>query len=172
MSETVESRGRLDVRDFHRRGWLPDGVPSWDWRVEGSEVATVVLRVSYGSQPPLRVAWTRLHYGGRRPWWFCPGCQGRFAILYRAGYGYLCRRCLKLTYETQLREPHSRLQLKAERLYRRPGGDYYPSDDFKRPRYMHHRTFERLRHRAEEAGLASWTGALQGMKKLIERAGL
>jgi len=47
------------------------------------------------------VAWTRTGYG-RRPWWRCPRCRRRVAILYAArrwtAHGWACRTCHGLAY--------------------------------------------------------------------------
>ena len=52
------------------------------------------------------VVWTRCHFGGRRPYFICPGivngvtCMRRVAKLYKAPASayFLCRHCHNLTY--------------------------------------------------------------------------
>ena len=34
---TVEQYTKLDVRGFHKRGWLGSGATTWTWRVEGGD---------------------------------------------------------------------------------------------------------------------------------------
>jgi hypothetical protein len=49
---------------------------------------------------PVSIVFSRCNFGGRRPWFLCPVCKRRVAILYAAGY-FRCRSCLKLAYESQ-----------------------------------------------------------------------
>jgi len=74
------------------------------------------------------VTWTPCHYGGRRPWFLCPGrnCGRRVAKLYLPLDGsakyYLCRHCYGLAYESQRQALHNRFLQKACRIKRRLGG--------------------------------------------------
>lgn len=45
------------------------------------------------------ITWTALHFGGQRPWWQCPECGERCAILH-FGAKVGCRTCLDLAYQT------------------------------------------------------------------------
>ena len=42
----------------------------------------------------IRVSWTRVHFGGDRPWMHCPDCEKRVAKLYNGLGGYFCRVCV------------------------------------------------------------------------------
>ena len=46
--------------------------------------------------------WTSCcHFGGERPWWKCPSCDRRCAVLYLIGsYPFRCRISAALTYTT------------------------------------------------------------------------
>ncbi|HET8629898.1 MAG TPA: hypothetical protein VFL91_20955, partial [Thermomicrobiales bacterium] len=100
----------------------------------------------------LDLAWTDCHYGGRRPWFVCPGCGRRAAVLYLGGAGWRCRRCERLVYRSQRQGQHDRALTKARRLRARLGGGAGPLAPFPpRPRGMHRATYARLRREAAAA---------------------
>jgi hypothetical protein len=71
----------------------------------------------------IRVTWTRCHFGGHRPWIYCPHCNCRVARLFKGLSGYFCRACVgNPPYESQLRNQKARAYLKAYRLRQRFGG--------------------------------------------------
>jgi hypothetical protein len=42
--------------------------------------------------------WTFCNFGGERPWWTCPHCGRRCAIVYARGpWPFMCRLCANLT---------------------------------------------------------------------------
>lgn len=41
---------------------------------------------------------TVCNYGGRRPWFGCPNCTARVALLYMRRGGFYCRRCAQVAY--------------------------------------------------------------------------
>ena len=87
----------LDVRKLQRQRLLtPGNSLTWSWSVNGETAATINLLVAddrvtlnYRQRErggewrpmnyPVRLAWTRCHFGGRRAWWLCPaaGCGGQ-----------------------------------------------------------------------------------------------
>ena len=97
------------------------------------------------------VEWTPCRYGGERPWWRCPGCGSRRAVLYLvygiARAGFLCRACAGLSYQSQREDAEGRTLLRAfairERLGQKEGGVCVPFP--RKPRGMHWRTYDRLR---------------------------
>ena len=94
---------------------------------------------------------TRCHFGSSRPWWFCPRCGRRCAILF-GGRRFLCRHCHDLRYRSQSETKSERLLRKAERIRARLGGSGVVFDSFPpKPKGMHWRTYYRLRDEAEEA---------------------
>ncbi len=164
----------LDIRQLHRDGCLGRVgagrvTVTWDG---GSSIDVVKDRtgillnytVSDGVDREERserivIQRTRCHFGGSRPWWFCPRCGRRCAILY-GGRRFLCRHCHGgLRYRSQSQSRGERLLRRAERIRGRLGGSRSVFDPFpERPKGMHMRTYRRLRHEAEEAkvrGLAS-----------------
>lgn len=104
--------------------------------------------------------WTDCNYGSWRPWFICPGCGRRAAILYACKYFY-CRICHDLAYPSENEEQFDRLfrkvwtirdQLKAPRDMTRP--------ILYKPKGMHWNTFMRLTQEAHrlEAQILSEMG--------------
>ena len=89
------------------------------------------------------VEWTPGTFGGKRWWFSCPRCWTRCAVL----YSWLCRRCFGGRYRSELASPHDRLLLRAikirKRLGQTTGGVIVPFPE--RPKFMHHRTYLRLK---------------------------
>lgn len=84
------------------------------------------------------------NFGGQRRWFLCPSCHSRCRILY-GGLHFRCRKCQKLTYESQYepfpvgcmnRALEARVRLGGERSMLNP----YPD----KPKGMHWRTYQRL----------------------------
>lgn len=111
-------RPRLDVRAAVRAG-LELAAPADDGRtfngyrdalacltleaIAGADVRAdaVTVTTADGARDVLAVLWTLAGYGWR-PWWQCPACRRRAAILYAAGPwrldGWACRHCHRLAY--------------------------------------------------------------------------
>jgi len=108
------------------------------------------------------VAWTRGHFGGKRPYFICRGvvngvtCMRRVAKLYKppAGQYFLCRHCHDLTYYScnESGDVHFSARRRAKRAARKLGlsdpADVYAMN---RPKGMHNRTFQRLRQNVIDA---------------------
>src|SRR5205823_13264360 len=75
-------------------------------------------------QPP-PVAWTPCRFGGRRPYFLCPGaeCGRRVTMLYSAGASFLCRNCHQLAYRSQRQDELGRIISRADKLRVRLGGE-------------------------------------------------
>lgn len=164
---TVEECLPLDVRKIRRGGWLSPGMV---WELRGSRSGAVEVRVSRGTHPrgvELRyrtrqgptgqfvdLEWMPQHLGGARPWWRCPSCGSRRAVLYLAGW-FACRGCHDLAYESQQEDTLSRRTRRVLKLKERLGWDSTMWEKWgPKPRGMHWRTFSRLLrklHRALEA---------------------
>ncbi len=94
--------------------------------------------------------WTRLPSGGKRPWFLCPSCGRRCGVLYSIRSRIICRKCGGLSYESQNEPRHFGALRKALKILGRLGGSVtepFPS----RPRYMHWRTYQRLKRQYEAA---------------------
>lgn len=112
---TTDGLLRLDVRALARAGALQPGVSAtvrWDGLVS---VTTSVapeapdgLVVAYGVWADtgawmpvterLQLSRTLSTFGGDRPWFLCPNCGSRRAVLYGVGGWFRCRECHHLTY--------------------------------------------------------------------------
>lgn len=185
-------RLRLDVRELARAGHLeqhgarlsltwstganvvlyptPDAVVlAYRWRSDatGGEWRDAAERV------PLD--WTEPNYGGRRPWWRCPVCGVRVAILYGAAR-FLCRRCSALAYPSQNENEGDRALRRANKIRARLGGRPGMLNAFPpRPKGMHHATYRRLRWEVEDAemrGMLELTRYLERADRRLSRLNL
>ncbi len=188
--DTVESSRALDIRAWHRRGLLDGWGFGWSWsgrggervasiwvRVQPGQHVTLIYRVRTGGGPwqdveePVPLTWTPCPFGGRRPWFLCPGvghgrvCRRRVAILYGAGREFLCRHCYDLVYESQREDQATRLIARAQKIRRRLGGNASLMAPFPpKPKGMHWRTYAECyaqARRAEAAGMQTMLGQLQ-----------
>ena len=115
----------------------------YTYRRVGSTSEDVVL--------PIKLRWSDCHFGGKRPWFICPGagCGKRVALLYGARK-FLCRHCLELAYPVQRESEVERAARRTEYLRHRLGwATGVLTSDGGRPKGMHFRTFVRLRAKQE-----------------------
>jgi hypothetical protein len=95
---------RIDVRVWHRLHGFRDGYSgSWVWNVGGEPAGSISYSVSehavtlrYSTNgtsiaEPVRLERTACNYGGHRPWFRCPGCSDRVALLYLRSGRFACR---------------------------------------------------------------------------------
>lgn len=177
----------LDVRDLHRRGMLKPGLDyGLQWTRHGRVLASVGiatqqdrLTLSYHHTPrdgeplghryPVALDRTPCTYGGSRPWFLCPDCGRRVALLYLGRHGrFACRHCLRLNYKCQRESGHDRLIRRAEAIRRRLG---WPpgiaNAGATKPGKMQWRTYWRLvaeHDRCANAALAVLAGQLERMR--------
>lgn len=171
----------LDVRDWQRRDLLrPGHAFTWTWSRDGEVLASIGVitrpdgvrldysyrerggeRESVAEFVPLN--WTPCHFGGRRPWFACPGvvngraCGRRVAKLYSGGRSFLCRHCCDLTYDSRRESAYIRAVYRAQKVRLRLGGDANMTMPFpQRPKGMHRRTYERLRAAHDAADERAW----------------
>jgi hypothetical protein len=147
----------LDVRELRRKGLFgADWVtfrPMLGWpkiaQVRAARYAIMLDLRGHAIPQRIRVSWTRVHFGGERPWMHCPHCEKRVAKLYNGLSGYFCRACVgKPIYASQALSAQARPHFQACKLRLRLGGDASPTAAFpERPRRMHRRTYERKKHR-------------------------
>ena len=171
---------RLDVRELHRSGVLVAGWRGgWNWYRSGQKRASVEIEVGDASirlryratdrgewkdyDYTVRLSRSSCHYGGERPWFLCPCCGRRVAILY-GGAMFACRRCYRLAYEVQREDDMDRIARRADAIRDRLGWEAgILNPDGWKPKGMHWRTFWRLT--AEHDRL---TGAsLEGMSERL-----
>ena len=137
----------LDVRWLARQGYLApnaSGAYSVAWsrgdrpagdilvRYDGDRPDELVLdyRTRRGEGAPWapvreRVALDRTPcpYGGSRPWFLCPGCLDRRAVLYSVGGRFRCTACHDLAYSSTREGVAERHRRRADELRRRLGGE-------------------------------------------------
>ncbi len=184
---TDECKG-LDVRRLHRNGWLrPGRYCSVHWKrgdkptgdihvVAGNGYVELVYRYRRNGDPwqdvreRVQLTYTRCNYGGERPWFLCPECGRRVAILYGPGRLFLCRHCYNLAYESQRENAKDRALRRAQDIRRRLGGSASMFDSFpEKPKGMHWDTYMRLHDRAREAEMTELEWVSQRIARLDRR---
>lgn len=180
--DTTEDSLPLDIRRLQRAGVLVPGcAASWQWTVNDRVYASIRIRVeawqvelAYNYTPNGRPAevvrqavmldTTPCTLGGSRPWFCCPTCAKRVAVIYGVGRLFACRRCKRLAYASQGEGDDDRAARRAERIRKRlgwaPGILNGPGH---RPKGMHWRTYWRLT--AEHDTLMAVT--LEGVAKRL-----
>ncbi len=163
-----EGHHRIDLTYMNRQKLLtPHHWGTLRWSRGGEETGKISytvlpdgLRLSYrtrrygdedwtSTEEDIRFAWTDTAFGGRRRWFVCPSCWRNCRILYGGTY-FRCRRCHRLTYESQYEAPWQRALTRAQNTRVKLGGSGSMDDLFPpKPRGMHWRTYERLKTRDE-----------------------
>jgi len=162
----------IDARQLCKKGCLKPGLRyCWEWQngcnivIETTpEVIELAYTISRNGQPAEKVyievplSWTSCNYGGKHPWFICPGkgCGRRVAKLYLAGKYFSCRHCHDLVYSSQREPKEFRLLNKAKKICRRLGGN--SCNDLltvSKPKGMHWRTYGNLVDEAQELKLES-----------------
>ena len=143
----------IDVRRVERENLLRAGVTTaWAWTDSetGERLASigfsvtddaVLLFYNLNDKPTRQTVpleRTPCHYGGSRPWFNCPRCRRRVAVLYLRASGFACRHCQRVTYASQSDDALGRTWRRQAKLEARLG------EHWRRPKGMHHRTRERL----------------------------
>ena len=164
---TTEGAKPVDIRKLHRAGGLTPGrCVRLQWIVNDKVVASIEVRVEVGRvvlmyrhrsrgnsewqnvKQPVCLEHTNCKYGGERPWWLCPNCGRRVAILYCPGKLYACRHCYKLVYACQRETYDIRAARRANKIRQRLG---WKVGIFNRtggkPKGMHYHTYQRLTHK-------------------------
>jgi hypothetical protein len=83
--------------------------------------------------------------GGGRPWFCCPTCSRRVAVIYGKGRLFACRRCKGLVYASQAEDGGDRAARRADLIRKRlgwPAGIFNPVGG--KPTGMHWSTFRKL----------------------------
>ena len=153
----IESLHRLDVRELQRRGWLLAGQScEWAWSRDGQRSGAVGVTVSadavtldycYGDKGEakrvvLYLQRTACQYGGSRPWFTCPRCSHRVAVVCMAGGIWGCRHCLRVRYQSQSEDTIQRTWRRSRKIDARlAGGEDRPHG---KPAGMRWATFDRL----------------------------
>lgn len=166
---TAEACRSIDVNRLRREGVLSAGWSgSWEWKWHGERISSVSMRggedritLSYRSrigsedwrdvEEPVPIRWVSCRFGGRRPYFECPGivngvaCRRRVVKLYCAGRYYLCRHCYRLIHASRNEDPCDRALRRANKIRMRLGGEPgYEAIIPRRPKGMWRKTYDRL----------------------------
>jgi hypothetical protein len=178
--ETTESQYCIDIRWLKKRNYLKDGISGTLSWFRGSEATGSIsykikkqqMILSYHCQTSghdcesieqvVYFDYTYCNYGGQRMWFLCPTCGKRVAILYCIRTHFLCRHCCNLTYASQQENYTDRSFRYASNIRKKLGGGSDPLDPFPwKPKYMHWRTYWKLRKKAKEAEQTGWDSLLK-----------
>ena len=173
---TVEQTRSLEIGPLQRDGYLSAPKQDWlIWRREGGEI-TGMARVEWdGTQLRIRnqvidIVRTPCRFGGYRLWFRCV-CRRRVSAMYSPNGGrWGCRHCYRLTYATRQAIPRDRQLLRAQRIRRRLGGSPNMLEPFPpKPKGMHRRTYDRLRHAHDLAAETAMMGFTQFADRLHDQ---
>jgi hypothetical protein len=154
---TVErlSADSLDVRQLKKFGLLQDDRMSLSTGLRWPALRRIFSSRYWlelegpNTTQRVRVAWTRCHLGGWRPWMHCPYCDRRSAILLRGMGGYCCRKCIgDPLYACQVKSTHGRRHFEICKIRLQLNGNASLLQPFPdRPRGMHRKRYERMKAR-------------------------
>ena len=185
----VEEHRSADIRWMAREGMLVRGkTGSIVWSYAGQDNARVGYEVGFDDTVTFKyrylghdgtwqavsrrldITYTDQFLGGRRPWFACPECGKRAAVVYLDGPRVACRVCLDLVYTSQAERYWDR----AERMAKRIEGKLIFGDDglIYRPKRMRLSTFDRLYEQYIELQDSASDGFLLKMARLLKRAGV
>ena len=177
---TVEECRILDIGKLNREGCLKPGLDGRiSWTKDEHELASIgweysddKLRLLYtvtrddderqDYDDLFFIEWTGCHYGGKRPWFLCPGCSKRRTKLYMPPGRALfrCRECWDLNYTSSQvrRKIFDETAHKIRRLKSKLGDDGLAWDPVPpKPKNMHWETYAALAEeiRGLQDGLAA-----------------
>jgi YD repeat-containing protein len=157
---TTDAVNRLDIRIMRKKGcfrsnslgfmeWSRGGVIIGALQYEMTEDHMTLWYRYDGLRQRIEETiwfdWTSCHYGGWRPWFSCPQCDRRVAVLYWVGPRFLCRHCHELPYSSQHETFVSRMHRKRRKIRERLGVSGSLIEPIRlKPRGMHWQTFWRL----------------------------
>jgi hypothetical protein len=114
---TVDNARRIDIRYLNCQGVLASDYFNLSWTRNGETTSNVGLRVVAGISVTVICKWrsisngewlpfektillahTACTFGGSRPWFVCPDCHRRIAVVILDLPRIACRHCLNLTY--------------------------------------------------------------------------
>jgi hypothetical protein len=115
----------------------------------------------------VRVTWSACHFGGRRPWFMCPGCNKRVGKLYHIAAGFRCRGCGGFVYFSQRELGKQRGWAMSRKIRIRLGGD----DDVSKPLPAKPAGMKPIRYRKllERVAAAEGRARLLGMRLRKEK---
>jgi len=159
-----------DLPCLDLKRWKKDGVIAYlsfeyTWRNHSGVLGSIYFQLSddadslkyitYSSasddpQGQLEIITTNCNYGGHRYWFRCPRCDHKAVKLYIFEHRLQCQSCTGLPYKSQNETPSDRNIRRVRKVRRILGAsDNILDPIIRRPKRMHHKTFERLRIKAE-----------------------
>lgn len=160
---TVEDYYRLDIRWLFRKGLLGAGMQTMHWSQGGKSVGSIGLKgdakaatLYFRTRPQgiatwqeheqrVTIAWTACSFGGSRPWWLCPACCRRVAVIYMLGSPFACRHCHGIRYVCQSENVVARAFRRASKSEALLGTNAY-----EKPKGMHWKTYSSIQDRISE----------------------
>ena len=141
---------RLGMEEEWRAGFV-----DFDAGRRGSDRAVVQSRIGsedwQGVEEPIPIRWVPCRYGGRRPYFVCPGivngvaCHRQAVKLYCAGRYNWCRNCYRLTHTSRNEDSCDRALRPSNKIRMRLGGEPgYEAMIPRRPKSMWRKTYDRL----------------------------
>lgn len=114
----AEQLRRIDIRRWHRGGYLSTRTTfTWQWSRDGEKTGSIgvtpcggAIRLAYNvkndtqwrdASQTILTTTTPCHLGGSRPWFLCPICGDRAAVLYLRSSRFACRQCQRVSYTSQ-----------------------------------------------------------------------
>ena len=167
VREYLDDHISIDIRYLKRKGWLDEEYhTNITWSCDGvttdrifvftePNVVTFKFTVQNNSgaffdkEISVSLTCTNGTYGGQRPWFMCPSCDRRVALLYKAEQSLKCRKCCNLPYECQSETGFGRLQRRKHIKFRELKIKYgmeFPLHS--KPKGMHRETYQRIRKEA------------------------
>jgi hypothetical protein len=156
---------KIDIRHLSKEGCLKPGQRYLKWQ-NGCSIAIKTERDAFVLQYAVThdtqletvdikipLSWTSCTYGGKRPWFICPGegCGRRVAKLYLKDRYFRCRHCHDLAYSSQREGKEKRLMYRSQRICRRLGANSCFDLCLKpKPKGMHQSTYDELSLKAKE----------------------
>lgn len=134
---------RLNVHQLSRAGALKPGYRV-RWKVGESSIDILVAESGLiAAGHAIQIVRTRVHFGGSRPWFICPKCKERRAVLYIGPY--CCLQCAQIKYTSITGSGPDRAKRQAQKLRARLQWSSDPLDvDGSKPKWMRWPTFQRL----------------------------
>lgn len=161
--QTTERVPHIDIRQLSKQGYLkPDTDGNFKWSIGDELICSILYRIykdritlDYKHRPTgnewahveqnINFDRSSCNYGGTRPWFLCPDCGKRIAIVYYYKGRFSCRHCHQLTYGSQQETLQYRMQRKARKIRERLGAsDNLFEPIWYKPKNMHQATFETL----------------------------
>lgn len=181
----------MDVRYLHRNGMLTAGYAGkLNWLRHDEIVASIHIRAerdrlilsyrcrSYGiewrdMEYAVELDWSACHYGGQRPWFLCPACGRRVAMLYIGSAGvFACRHCYDLAYASQRERPEDRMARRADLIRKHlQWKSGILNLDGGKPKGMHWQTYWRLKTLHDAYVYRSLTGMHARLNRASQKTG-